>query len=64
MMTAPIYGGEAVPLQVRGMLAAALRCSSLPRSGRRPVAHSTALPGYLMLVGAEAAIGSASAWAS
>jgi flagellar biosynthesis protein FliR len=57
VLVAPIYGGAAVPLQVRALLAAGLTLLVAPLEWQGSVAHFDGLPGYLVLLGIEAAIG-------
>jgi flagellar biosynthetic protein FliR len=56
-MTAPIYGNADVPLQVRGLLAAALALLILPLQGFGGTVSYGSLPQYAILLGVEAAIG-------
>ncbi len=57
VMVAPVYGGEAVPLQVKALLAAGLTLLVAPVEWQGSVAPFDGLPGYLVLLGVEAAIG-------
>jgi flagellar biosynthetic protein FliR len=56
-MTAPIYGNNNVPLQVRVLLAAALSLLVLPLQGSAAAVHYGSLPQYALLLAVEAAIG-------
>ena len=56
-MTAPIYGTNDVPLQVRLLLAAALSLLILPLQGFGAAVHYGSLAHYAIMLGVEAAIG-------
>ncbi|MEN6449909.1 MAG: flagellar biosynthetic protein FliR [Thermoguttaceae bacterium] len=57
VLVAPIYGGSAVPLQVRGLLAAGLTLLIAPSQWDGSVPTFDGLPGYLVLLGVDALVG-------
>lgn len=57
VMTAPIYGTQEVPLQVRALLAFALAVLITPSQLGAPVALPGTLVSYLLVLGGELAIG-------
>ncbi|MCE5266921.1 MAG: flagellar biosynthetic protein FliR [Planctomycetaceae bacterium] len=57
VLTAPIYGGNAVPLQVRALLAAGLTLLIAPTQWQTPIAPLDSAVTYLLLLSVEAGIG-------
>ena len=57
LMTAPIYGTNEVPLQVRALLAFALAVLITPTQWHVPIEHPGSILNYLVFVGSELLIG-------
>lgn len=57
VMTAPIYGSQSVPMQIRGLLAVAIALLLFPSTTGTAIEYPDALPSYALLFGGELVVG-------